>query len=323
MDAPVSAAIIQAMPPWSTPPDAAEQPLVPVGDQKALEWLAVLSAARFDYRLVHERERWVIYVPAPQSAAARHELALYERECRLARRRRPAEPVSDRRASPVGIAAVWGVGLLVAFYAWCGPYQPDKALFLAAASDADSILAGQWWRPITALTLHEGFVHVAGNALCLLVLGGAVCMAFGGGLGWLLILGSGVAGNLAVAWMVQTEHTSIGASTAAFGAIGILVSQQSVLTFRQWPDWRSLWSRGWIPLGAGVALLAALGTGPESDLAGHLFGFLFGLALALPCSVWGIRWLPAWGQRLLEFVCLLAVFSAWAAAIRQAGIPPV
>lgn len=305
------------------PENASEFPLMPKDDQKTLEWLAVLSAAHFDYRLSREEHRWIIHLPAAQAAAARREIAAYESDGRGRDRPLPLAPAEWQAPPQPTMAALWGVGLMVAFYAWCGPFQLDQGLFRATASDAQAIMAGQWWRPVTALTLHAGFVHLAGNALCLLVLGHAVCSLFGGGLGWLLMLGSGVAGNFAVAWMVSSGHVSLGASTASFGAIGILVAHQSIQTFRQRRDWRSIWGRVWLPLGSGLALLALLGTGPESDLAAHLLGFIAGLVLATPFSILGVRGFPGWSQRLLELACLLTVLSAWAAALRQLGAAPL
>jgi len=302
----------------STPPRAVEpeDTLLPPDDQKTLEWIAVLAAADLDYRLDRDQHRWILHVPASQAAAARAELGAYEADVgnRSLRFPRFAELCQPSHHT---LAALWGVGLLLAFYAWCGPFNEHDPLLGNASADAEAIMAGQWWRPITALTLHADFSHVAGNALCLLVLGHAVCSLFGGGLGWLLILMSGAAGNFAVAWLMRSGHVSVGASTASFGAIGILVAQRSVATYRRWHEWRSLWSPVWLPLGSGLALLALLGTGPQSDLTAHLFGFVLGVVLAAPFCRQGGRVLPDWAQRLLELACVLAVLSAWAAALRH------
>ena len=297
--------------------DEPEEILVPLDEQKTLEWIAVLAAAGLDYRLERDVDcRWILHVPAHQAPAARAELAAYEAD---ASSRLPAFPrfADLMQPSQHTMAALWGVGLLLGFYAWCGPFTDQDPLLQNASAHAEAIMGGQWWRCITALTVHADFSHLAGNALCLLVLGHAVCSLFGGGLGWLLILASGVAGNFAVARLMQSGHVSIGASTASFGAIGILVAQRSMATYRRWHDWRSLWSPVWLPLGSGLALLALLGTGPQSDLMAHLFGFVLGLILAAPFCRQVSRRPPEWTQRLLELVCVLAVLSAWAAALRQ------
>ena len=295
-----------------------EDRIVAPSDQKTLEWIAVLSAARIDFRLSRTEGRWVIHVPLPQSGGAHAELSVYESENRNWPFRLPSRGLAWQPPQHT-LAALWGLGLVVAFYVWFGPYDPENALLRAASADADAILAGQWWRALTALTVHAGFTHVAGNALGLLFLGHAVCRLFGGGLGWLLLLGSGVVGNLAVAFLVRSAHISVGASTACFGAIGILVTFQTLQMLRRWQDWRSIWSRVWMPLGSGIALLALLGTGPDSDVTAHLFGFVFGVVFSAPFCLWGLRWFPSWGQRALELVCVLAVLCAWASVFKHLG----
>ena len=81
---------------------------------------------------------------------------------------------------------------------------------------------------------------------------------------------------------------------------------------------RSIWDRAWIPIGAGLALLAMMGTGPQSDLAGHALGFLFGMLLSAPVSWYGTRWLPRWAQAALQLICLSAMMLAWRAALKAA-----
>ena len=213
--------------------------IVPPDDQKTLEWIAVLSAAEFDYGLSRADDGWVIHVPPSQSGAAQAEIAAYEADSRNWRPAVPA-PIYSWQPPHHTTAALWGVVLLAAFYVWFGPYDAHSPIHRATGADAEAILAGEWWRPITALTLHSGFVHLAGNVAILLFLGHVVCSQFGGGLGWTLMLGAGIAGNVAVAWLVRSGHISYGASTAGFGAIGILVARQTVETFRRWREWRSI-----------------------------------------------------------------------------------
>src|SRR5438034_425376 len=77
---------------------------------------------------------------------------------------------------------------------------------------------------------------------------------------------------LPAAWLVRRDFVSIGASTAVFGALGALAA---------FPQHRR---RAWVPLGAGLALLAFLGTSKRADLAGHLCGFVAGLLLGAVAS---------------------------------------
>jgi hypothetical protein len=145
----------------------------------------------------------------------------------------------------------------------------------------------------------------------------AVFRIMDSGLGWMMILFTGIAGNAAVACLVDSSHVAVGASTASFGAIGILSMHMAVENYRRTRIWRSLWSRTWIPLCAGLALLGILGTSPGSDMLAHGLGFLFGLILVLPVAIFGSGWLPFLGQRFLELLSLLIVFGAWAMAFSQ------
>jgi rhomboid protease GluP len=292
-----------------------EEQIVPPDDQKTLEWATVLSAADIDYRLARSEAGWLVYVPRTQSAAARGEIAAYEADTSRPVPAQPESLLSWPRQQPT--AAIWGAGLLLILYTWLGPYDPERAIMRTASADAEAMLAGEWWRAVTALTLHAGAVHIAANIASLLFFGHAVCSLFGGGLGWFAVLGTGIAGNAAVALTLKSEHISIGASTAGFGAVGILAAHQTLGILRRGRPWRSAWSRAWIPLGAGLALLTLMGTGPESDLAAHLFGFLFGIVFAVPLCAPEVRRPPGWAQRLLALVCVLVLALSWAAAVRS------
>ena len=146
-----------------------------------------------------------------------------------------------------------------------GPYQDGGAVLRAASVDAGAFLQGEWWRVITGLTVHSDPTHLAGNVLSILLLGYAVCLAFGAGIGWTLILGSGIAGNIAACFFHGPDHVSVGASTACFGALGIVSARQAVRYFRHYGLAGGIWSRTWIPLGAGLAVLTMLGTGERSE----------------------------------------------------------
>jgi len=140
---------------------------------------------------------------------------------------------------------------------------------------------GQLWRPLTALTLHAHVGHLAGNLLSGICFGLLINRAFGYGLGWLLILASGVLGNSLALWIHLPEgNFSIGASTAVFGALGILVARgaaQLALT-EEGLDWK----RGLLPIAGGLTLLGLTGaTGENVDIGGHVGGFVAGLVLGL------------------------------------------
>lgn len=165
--------------------------------------------------------------------------------------------------------------ILLAFHVAITISNDSEVFVRTYGSSAFHILRGELYRSVTSLMIHASPVHIAGNMLGIAVFGTAVCTITGWGVGWFMILATGILGNLMNAVLYQTGHISIGASTAVFGAIGILAAHQFFKKFRL-PGQRM---RAWLPLGAGLALLSILGSGERADLTAHLFGFMAGLIL--------------------------------------------
>lgn len=148
-------------------------------------------------------------------------------------------------------------------------------------ASAALILSGEWFRTFTALMLHADVLHLVANMAGLALFGTAVSSIAGAGVGWLLILASGMAGNFLNAFFFGSGHLSIGASTAVFGALGILASQQVADKLRL-PGQRL---KAWIPLAGGLALLGLLGSAANTDITAHFFGFMAGLVLGAAYSL--------------------------------------
>jgi membrane associated rhomboid family serine protease len=188
-------------------------------------------------------------------------------------------------------------------------YGPTRAGFVAAGlllASAERILAGELWRTVTALTLHVDLAHLFANVAACALFVTAVGRALGPGLGGLVVLLSGAFGNLLNALAYGSHHTSVGASTAIFGAVGTLAGLQAIR--RRVRGFRG--SRVLAPIAAGLALLAMLGTGERADLWAHLFGFLAGGLLGLPLGA--LRRAPARPlQWLLVAVTVAIVASSW------------
>jgi membrane associated rhomboid family serine protease len=177
---------------------------------------------------------------------------------------------------------------------------------------AGRILAGEWWRPITALTLHADTLHLLSNLLLGAPLVVVLCRRLGSGLGWSLVLASGALGNLTNALLQNAGHLSIGSSTALFGTLGLLAGlglfRGRLLRLRRWM----------LPLAAALALLALLGTGRENvDVEAHLFGFFWGVLLGLAAGFEvERRGVPGAGFcRLLGAGAGLLLLAGWWAAL--------
>jgi hypothetical protein len=66
-----------------------------------------------------------------------------------------------------------------------------------------------------------------------------------------------------------------------------------------------------VVVAASLALLALLGTGPDTDLLAHLFGLVVGAGLG-PIAALTLRWTPAAPvQWLLVIAAGTAVAGAW------------
>ena len=170
---------------------------------------------------------------------------------------------------------LWVSAILLAFHVAITISNDSDILVRTYGSSAFYILRGELYRSVTSLMIHASAAHLAGNMLGIAIFGTAVCTITGWGVGWFMILATGISGNLMNAVLYKTGHISIGASTAVFGAVGILAAHQFFKKFRL-PGQRM---RAWLPLGAGLALLSILGSGEHTDLTAHLFGFMAGLIL--------------------------------------------
>jgi membrane associated rhomboid family serine protease len=163
---------------------------------------------------------------------------------------------------------------------------------------------------VTALTLHVDLVHVLGNAIATALLLPPIIRRLGPGVGLGLVLLAGAAGNLLAAAVQGPRHVAVGASTATFGALGILAALRLGSSS---PAGRQR-GRRWIVPVASVLLLAMLGTGPGTDVIAHALGLVAGAALGRVAAI--VRQpVAAPIQRALVAAVALAVLGCWCAAL--------
>jgi len=266
----------------------------------------VLASAGLSARVRRGPEGFVLGVPADEAERATEALSAYESENRDLPRH--PEPVEGGN----GFAGLAVSAALLAFFLLTGPRNAAVSWFERGSADAERILLGELWRTVTALTLHADGGHVLANALFGALFIGAVCSALGAGVGCALVLLSGAGGNLLNALLQGSHHVSVGASTAVFGAVGLL-SGLSVARRRQL---RSPGRPAWVPIGAGLAILAMLGTtGERVDLWAHLFGFLVGGALGIPVGFALSRPPTAAVQWIFGSGALMVLVYCWALAL--------
>lgn len=251
-------------------------------------------------------ELWVPLAHAPAAAA---ELTLYRHENARAIGGRPLEEVGGGSAG-----VVWYVGTLCAVFLalYADPFDHD---WLGAGRlEASAVLGGEWWRAVTALTLHLELAHLGGNLAFGSFFGYFVGRYLGSGVGWLTVLAAAAAANVVNAWVQVGEHRSIGASTAVFAALGLLAAYTWRRGFLRETPWRARIG----PLVAALGLLAFTGTaGENTDLGAHLFGFIAGLASGWLLATFArIEWLrESRVQYVAGGLVLLALAAAWTVAL--------
>lgn len=258
--------------------------------EQAHEYALVLKAAGIEYRRISSDDGWDLWVPSADGPRAIVEIEDYRDE------NHPAHPgfAAEQKQYPRSFYGLWlALFLLVADRAIHHYMDHGEAVRLLGAS-ATAITNGQWYRCVTALMVHAGPLHLLANMVSMALFASVVASLAGWGLATAMITAAGIIGNFANASAYGSGHHSIGASTAVFGAIGILVVYQAIQKIRQ-PEqrWRAV-----LPIGAGFALLGMLSAGLRVDVMAHLWGMLSGAAIATPCFFWwhqmhyGIRQWP-------------------------------
>jgi len=242
-------------------------------------WSLVLEARHIPWRAERRGFGWQLLVPSEDFSRGLQELRQYERENHGWPPPPPQDtPLVDNRAATIWVLIAIGVFYNVTRHNinLFGHHPVDWTAL--GNADAGKIMAGQWWRLATALTLHADWQHLLGN----LVIGGVfisrLCRDLRSGPAWLLLLMTGMLGNLVNAWLQSPNHRAVGASTAVFGTVGLLAAI-SMVRYRHSLRPRRRWL---LPVAAALGLLAMLGAGGENtDLGAHLFGFFFGLPLGV------------------------------------------
>jgi rhomboid protease GluP len=185
------------------------------------------------------------------------------------------------------------------------------------------VLAGQWWRLLTAAFVHVGILHLATNMWCLWNLGllGEPLLGPAGVVAVYVL--TGVAGNL-LSVAVHPQVVGAGASGAVFGLAGVLilllkakllpVPPEEIRRLRKSVIYFALLN--FVIGGTSMFLRTAI----QIDNMAHLGGFLCGLALGAPLvprigtarNQYAFRsWAAYGGMTLLLLVFAFGIASFW------------
>ena len=178
----------------------------------------VLASLRIPYQIVDDMDSCALIVPAEYSAQAMDQLIQYDDENPPAIVRKPAA-IQYQDAVPGLIAYVL---IIIGVTALAGFAVSNSEWIVAGRIDGVLVRAGEWWRTITALTLHSGLQHLIGNLVFGALFGLFAGRLLGSGVAWLTILLAGASGNLLNTLLLDSAHRALGASTAVFAALGLI-----------------------------------------------------------------------------------------------------
>lgn len=270
----------------------------------------VLASLNIPHEILRADLRYTLAVPAELAERAKYEIWQYDKENQQARPQKP-RPVPEFQNAVPGIVAYIFIVCLVAWLA--GESAFNKDWLAAGRVDGELIRQGEWWRTLTALTLHSGFRHLAGNIGFGALFGILAGRLFGSGLTWLcVVIASGLANTLNTL-LLASSHRSLGASTAVFATLGLIAG----FVWRAKLMAQDRWAYRLGPIIGGIALLAYTGTGDENtDIGAHLAGFVCGFGLGMLLTL--LPKIPS--ARRFQLLCGTAAITilaaSWIVALR-------
>ena len=274
----------------------------------------VLEAAGIPYKIRKEFGESTIVVPASLITQARSEIDAYASENRVSPFGNTT--VIEQGSGWVGVFG-YAIVLLLMFLLERHGILSEKWLD-AGKTHAGLIRQGEWWRTVTALSLHGDLIHLVANIGAGGLIGLFAGQLLGSGFAWFSILLAGAAGNLLNAWVRDLRHTSVGASTSVFAAFGIVAAFVAIRR-------RHARTSGFVryaPIVGAVILLSYLGTsGERTDVFAHVAGFLAGLLLGALYGMLGDRIIMRARTQLLCGIGAVAFLGlAWLVALTRFGI---
>ena len=213
----------------------------------------VLTSVGIDHQIQADGFGWCLCVPVEMELAALEELESYQLE---------NVPKTVFRPRVITFDSGWFGVLGYLCVIWLLPSVEVLSIFDwdwrgTGRMQAGLVMNGEWWRTITALTLHADLAHILGNSLFGAVFGLFVGRYLGSGFGWLLVLLAGAFGNGINAFVQADTFSAIGASTATFASLGLVSAFVWRRGYHRALDWR----RSFAPLFVAICLLAFTGMG--------------------------------------------------------------
>ena len=153
----------------------------------------VLSAYHLPHSIIRSGNGWEIWVDDAVRDRALDLILKYIEE-------NPDLSIADDQETQVykkTFSGIWVCLLLLACHIVANRSDDVEKIVREYGASAFDIMNGEIYRTVTSLMLHSDYPHLAGNIAGIGIFGTAVCSITGAGVGWLMILLSGILGNLA------------------------------------------------------------------------------------------------------------------------------
>lgn len=203
--------------------------------------------------------------------------------------------------------------ILLVFYVVKTFFVHSELVYLMFGAQYGPLISdGQWYRVITAMFMHGGFLHLAFNMYALYILGNYVEGVYGTYRFIVYYLVSGIVGNIATQ-IFYYDSLSVGASGAIFGLVGSLFGAG----FRKDTPFflKPITGSALLPM---IVLNIALGFIPGSGInnAAHIGGLLTGMVLGYSLPVYHTyRAEKIW--KTLAYILIGIVFFAYGFLIKD------
>lgn len=263
------------------PPDPVPTPVFKGSHKNTMEISLLLASQGIAHRIEYAcaevsaplhpaaSEDYCLFVEPEGTDNVRHLIDLYREENKGWRIPMPEAGEIKLLTSPL----LFILPSMVVFYFQTNPLFNNILLTHLGRNDSDKLLAGEWWRAFTALTLHGGPQHFLSNMFSGYLLFNLLANRLNAGLAILAITLMGALGNYFTALNSGSRHLSIGFSTAVFACLGSLACIHAISLFKN----RQPIKKTWAPLAAALFLVVFMGLGEDADVRAHFFGFFCGI----------------------------------------------
>jgi membrane associated rhomboid family serine protease len=265
--------------------------------RRAKDWSLVLFSQGIESTILpkDQNDGWMLEVKSSEMNEALRVLKLYQKE-------NPKQPWS-RNFLGTGVVFDWAslgwVTICIIFH-WLN--FGNSAWREVGVMDSGKVLAGQWWRMVTALFLHADVAHLAQNMAIGFVLMGLAMGMYGKSKALLAALLTGIAGNALSLLLNPRPFNGLGASGLIMGCLGLITTHSWIPSDCKPSPTAQKWMLTGV--GAAVALFIMLGTSPGTDIFAHTGGFVSGLMIGIAYA-----WLPL-SYKQSKVLSFMAGFSA-------------